>query len=131
MPSRPYHRSARYSGAGCCRTRRSAPSGRRAGRRKIPAHSAGRRGCSSAPSAEDIDVELEHRVAEPVGRLIERPAGHRDIARDPPHGQEDRRHGRAIEQGEGARITRQSQCGFEVAPGVTYEQGRTGSCCRL
>jgi len=55
-----------------------------------------------------------HRVAEPAGRLVERPAGHRDVARDSPHGQDNRSHGRAIEQRKGARITRQGQRSVEV-----------------
>ena len=76
--------------------------------------------------AEEIDVELEHRVAEAVGRLVERLAGHGDIARDSPHGQDDRRHRRAIEQGKCARITREGHCGIEVAPGVTIWAGSKG-----
>ena len=64
--------------------------------------------------AEEVDVELEHRVAEPLGRLAGRLAGRGDLARDPPHGQDDRRHGRAVEQGEGVRIPRQGQGGVEV-----------------
>jgi len=67
---------------------------------------------------EDVDVELEHRVAETAGRLVERPASRGNIARDAPHGEEDRRHGRAIGQGKSMHIARQGHVGGEVCFGA-------------
>jgi len=64
--------------------------------------------------ADNIDDELEHRIAEPVDRFAERPADHRDIARDSPHGQEDRSHGRTVEQRKKFRISHQGQCGIDI-----------------
>jgi hypothetical protein len=62
---------------------------------------------------EEIDVELEGRVAEPAGHLTYALAGRSGPGRDPPHRQDDRGHGRAVVQGECACVARQGQCPVE------------------
>jgi len=87
-----------------------------------PAHSAGHRGCSSAPGAEILmsNSSIGRRT---VGRLVERLAGRCDLSEICPW-QDDRSHGCAIEQRKGARITRQGQCSVDVR---SWRDGMTRS----